>query len=483
MASPRIMVVEDESIVGMDIKEKLKDLGYDVPALVSSGKEAVRKAVKIKPDLVLMDIVLKGDIDGVEAAKKIYSRTGIPVVYLTAHSDENTLQRAKITEPFGYILKPFEVRDLHTAIEIALYKDKKQKEFVERNKYLVSTLKSVGNAVITTDREGQVTYMNPFAELLTGLNSDEAFLKGLGEVFKVLKEGKGSQLESLARRTIRKENINRIKSPIRLITPDGKKLTVDVNAAPLRDDIEEITGVVLTFQDIMGQKPADLKSLERLKLKTAPYDEMECITMIVQTSSPLILEGIRKIIQTEKDIDIIDEASDSSEIIPIVELKKPNVLIIDTASHEIMIEELLDTIKGYSPETEIILYIHGVDEQFVINAISWGVRGFISDTSKPGHLIQAIRTVSNGHIWAELDILTKILTRILPSRTGKPKTLYPNLTKREKEIVKLVVQGDRNKAICKKLFISEKTVKSHLTNIFKKLGVRNRHQLAIRFEN
>jgi CheY-like chemotaxis protein len=128
MAQTRIMVVEDEGIVALDIQRKLEERGYEVPAVLSTGEEAVRQAEALRPDLVLMDIHLAGALDGTEAANQIRARVGIPVIYLTAYSDDDTLQRAKRAEPFAYLLKPFEERKLHTAVEIALYKHRMDQE-------------------------------------------------------------------------------------------------------------------------------------------------------------------------------------------------------------------------------------------------------------------------------------------------------------------------------------------------------------------
>ena len=128
MTKARILVVEDEGIVALNIQSSLESLGYDVPVVVASGEEAIEEAERTRPDLVLMDIMLEGEWDGVEAAEQIRQRFNIPVIYLTAYADENTLQRAKIAEPFGYLLKPFEERELHTTIEIALYKHKAEEE-------------------------------------------------------------------------------------------------------------------------------------------------------------------------------------------------------------------------------------------------------------------------------------------------------------------------------------------------------------------
>lgn len=118
----KILVVEDEIIVAEDIRFRLKKLGYIVTATVASGEEAIEKVTENQPDLVLMDIVLKGDMDGVTAAEKIQNKVDIPTIYLTAYADDKTLQRAKLTNPFGYIIKPFQQNDLRVAIEIALHR-------------------------------------------------------------------------------------------------------------------------------------------------------------------------------------------------------------------------------------------------------------------------------------------------------------------------------------------------------------------------
>ncbi len=130
-AEGRILVVEDEHIVAMGIKRMLKSLGYTVTGVASSGEDAISKAESTFPDVVLMDIMLKGDMDGVEAAREIRERFDVPVVYLTAYSDNKILERAKKTEPFGYIVKPFDEKDLHSSIEIALHRHRKEKETTE----------------------------------------------------------------------------------------------------------------------------------------------------------------------------------------------------------------------------------------------------------------------------------------------------------------------------------------------------------------
>ena len=128
MPNKRIMIVEDEWIVAEEIKRCFQKLGYTVSSVVASGEDAFQKAEEDRPDLVLMDIILQGEMDGIEAAKQIRSRLNIPVVYLTAYADKKVLERAKTTEPFGYLIKPFEERELYATIEMALYKHKIEEE-------------------------------------------------------------------------------------------------------------------------------------------------------------------------------------------------------------------------------------------------------------------------------------------------------------------------------------------------------------------
>lgn len=138
MSKAKILVVEDESIVSKDIQLSLKKLGYKVIGSATTGAKAIEMALQLKPDIILMDIMLKGDINGIRATKRIQTKANIPVIYLTAYADENTLERAKVTQPYGYIIKPFKEIDLQTSIEMALYKHKKQLELLDDRDRLYS---------------------------------------------------------------------------------------------------------------------------------------------------------------------------------------------------------------------------------------------------------------------------------------------------------------------------------------------------------
>ena len=142
MSKNNILVIEDEAIVSKDIQQSLKRLGYNIVGSAATGERAVELAIEKKPDLVLMDIMLKGEMSGIDAAEKIKEQISIPVIYLTAYADENTLAKAKVTEPYGYIIKPFKEVDLHTSIEMALYKHSKEKEVIKERDFLYSLVEN-----------------------------------------------------------------------------------------------------------------------------------------------------------------------------------------------------------------------------------------------------------------------------------------------------------------------------------------------------
>jgi two-component system, cell cycle sensor histidine kinase and response regulator CckA len=163
-----VLVVEDEALIARTLKRALQRLGYHVPQSAGSAGEALRAMGTVAPDLVLMDINLKGELDGIATAATIRRRWDVPVVYLTSHSDDATLARAKDTGPHGYLIKPFNDRDLRITIEVALRKHELEAELARRERWFSTTLQSIGDAVIAADSEDRITFMNAVAERITG---------------------------------------------------------------------------------------------------------------------------------------------------------------------------------------------------------------------------------------------------------------------------------------------------------------------------
>lgn len=172
MSKINVLVVEDESIVSKDIQHSLKKLGYNVVGASSTGEKAIELAGEERPDIILMDIMLKGDMNGIEAAEKIKEHYSIPVVFLTAYADESTLSKAKITEPYGYILKPFKEIDLHTTIEMAVYKHGKEQEMVKERDLLFSLVEN-------KEGSGDYIFVKSNSKLVKLNNSDIYYIEAL----------------------------------------------------------------------------------------------------------------------------------------------------------------------------------------------------------------------------------------------------------------------------------------------------------------
>jgi PAS domain S-box-containing protein len=254
MDNKKILIVEDERIVAEDIKNSVQNLGYEVLAVTSLGAEAVKIAGELVPDLVLMDIKLEGDIDGIEAANEIRSLRNIPVVYLTAHADENTLSRVKVSNPSGYIIKPFEDKELKTTLELALYKSDMEKKLKDSEKWFSTTLMSINDAVIATDRRGFVTFINPVAEKLTGWKRKDAMGKPIITVFNIIDEETGRRVVNHVSGAICGETqFFRTKDTV-LKSKDGVKIPIEESCDPIKDDRGNIIGTVLVFRDITERK-------------------------------------------------------------------------------------------------------------------------------------------------------------------------------------------------------------------------------------
>ncbi|MDZ7967998.1 MAG: response regulator [Nostoc sp. DedSLP03] len=256
MTKAKILVVEDEAIVAKDLQYRLNKFGYLVPAIASSGEEAINIAREISPDLVLMDIKLKGSMDGIEAAEEIYKRLDIPVIYLTAYADENTLERAKITEPFAYLLKPFKERELQTNIEITLIKHGLEKQLKVNKKWLDALLKSISDGVIASDLQDSITFMNPVAENLTGWKQEEACGRNSSEIFNIANGETHNSIESPTIKVLQDGIIVNLPAETILINKNGAEIPIDDSAAPIKDDKDNITGAVLVFRDITERKRA-----------------------------------------------------------------------------------------------------------------------------------------------------------------------------------------------------------------------------------
>jgi PAS domain S-box-containing protein len=245
MAHERILIVEDETITAMDICERIRALGYEPLGPVASGRDAIENICVLCPDLVLMDIALRGPMDGVQAAEAIQSTHPCPVVYVTAHSDRSTLDRAKLTAPYGYVLKPVNERELHVAIEIALHRHRMEEQLMESKEWFRVTLKCVDEAIIALDTSGRVTFINPAAQTLLGWPEADALGAGALAVFNVISE------ESASPGGIALERGDKYVS---ILTKEKKTISVVYRAAPIAIGTDPAMGTVIIFRETSSDR-------------------------------------------------------------------------------------------------------------------------------------------------------------------------------------------------------------------------------------
>jgi len=242
-----ILVVEDEGIVAMDLQHRLINMGYSVPTVAASGQDALKKAAEVRPDLVVMDIRLRGDMDGIEVAEQIRDLLDVPPVYLTAYTDEDTLRRAKITEPFGYIVKPYDERTLRSTIEMALYRCQTERQLKQSEAWLEATLRCVSEAIVAADEDSRVVFMNAEAETLTGRKPSETLGLKLGEVVRFVSSGKQVRAEELI------DTVRRSYSPVALsnhtlVAAQDVFVPIEGRVAPILNKQGGIGGVVVAMR-------------------------------------------------------------------------------------------------------------------------------------------------------------------------------------------------------------------------------------------
>ena len=252
----KILVVEDEQILAMDVRAQLSELGYDVVGIASTGKEALRLAEARRPDLVLMDIQLQGSIDGIAAAGEIRRRWQAPVVFMTAFAGEESLSRAKLSGAYGYLPKPFEAKQLNATVSIALQQHRMTREIFQEHGWLTTVLASMSDGVIATDLEGRIKYLNPVAEKLIGWTLAEALLRPVEEVYALRKQD-GTPVEQCQLRRVLATNRATGSERFLLVAPERPVIFIEDSAAPIHDAQGRITGAVTVITDVTERERSE----------------------------------------------------------------------------------------------------------------------------------------------------------------------------------------------------------------------------------
>lgn len=253
MEKTRILIVEDEGLVARDLESMVRNLGYRVVGICSTAEEALGLIKTRRPDLIIMDIVLQGRMDGIKAADEIRRRYNLPIIFLTAHTDAATFQRAKVTNPLAFVHKPVEQKELLTMIEMALYKHQTEMKLREKEEWLSTILEGVADGVIATDAQGVVTFMNPVAEALTGWKPDSGVSRRLEDIV-MLYDGDKEVSFFLSPQEIIEHGRFPKNIPNLWIVNQHKKTPVEIKASIIRDENGTPSGLVILLRDITERR-------------------------------------------------------------------------------------------------------------------------------------------------------------------------------------------------------------------------------------
>ncbi len=330
-ATPSILIVEDEVIVAEDVRRRLEEMGYTITGVVSRGDQALAQVRRVHPDLILMDIGLKGTVDGVEAAKMVLAEEDIPIVFASAYSDDATLRRAKTIDPFGFVLKPFDERELRTAIEIGLYKHQTERRLREREAMYRSLVELSTDAIAMLDVQGTIQFCNGQKAAMHGFASPDALLGRHALAF-VAPEDK-DRAEQMLAGVLRGEPLT--DALLTFVRDDGTPVRAEVSAmllaeAPnrgtrvmcvehdvtrrlqtedeLRLAVRQLEFVVenlddgILFEDASGRvrlTNSAFRSMFRVDGTTtapgAPYDGLAQVTSVLMTDAPAYLRRIEQV--------------------------------------------------------------------------------------------------------------------------------------------------------------------------------------------
>ncbi len=261
-----ILIVEDEGLIALDLKRKLELAGYRVSGIDDNGPDALASVERTRPAMVMMDIRIHGSQDGVEVAGEIRRRFDIPVIFTTAHADRETLERARITEPYGYIVKPFHAVDFRAQIEVAIWKHKMEQKLRASEAWLSTTFRNTADALISTDAQGDVILMNPPAESLTGWTGAEARGNPLLEVLQLFEEATGRPAANPLNAIHEGRDPGAIRRAYKQFRRDGSGPTIVETVFSTSYADGQLQGLIVVFRDITAQRMAEKDSRRRDKI-------------------------------------------------------------------------------------------------------------------------------------------------------------------------------------------------------------------------
>lgn len=449
MAGEQILVVEDQRAVAGALRMRLRGLGYDVTAIAKDGIEAIEKANELQPDLILMDIRLGDGMDGIEAAQRIRSHSNIPVIYISAHVDQKLLDRARATQPAGFINKPFTTKDLLTAIDFALHRGNGNISLPELPAESQPHERS-RDAVVTTDIEGRITFVNRAAERVIGWQRKQLLGRSLVEVIAPLYNLAIPDAQKIFDQVLLRGEEQALSRPLGSRAPDAQK-EADV-ITPLFDSRGQSYGVALRFgQDAKEPSNTDVKHIEKAYSRA-----MEAIPIgILIVSRDMRVHHMnrcaRELMQRTRSLDFRNQHLQAQDRQIDEKLRSLIGAAADKAE------------KGIQDETGAI-FIKGAASGDQIEILVTPVANVGGGDTEPCVVLYLFD--ANGHRRISYDMLTQ---------------LY-GLTQTEAKLVQLLTNGMTLDEAAEELEISVNTVRTHLKHIFHKIGINRQSDLIHRIE-
>ena len=249
MQPKKILIVEDEGVVALSLQAVLNKMGYMVVGIAITGNEAIRMATDLHPDVILMDIHIKGDKDGIQTTEKINEISDVQVIYLTAYADDETVNRALKTRSHSYLVKPYNPRELYSNIEFAIYKRRLKDRIGTHRENLEMLLTKIPDTGIIFDTNGKVVYLNSAAETLTGWKSDELIGKNAFDILNICISQVDDVIDDSLSRTLALGAINYLPPVATIQTKGGKTRRVDLKTGLVKDDSGEHKFIVILLKE------------------------------------------------------------------------------------------------------------------------------------------------------------------------------------------------------------------------------------------
>jgi PAS domain S-box-containing protein len=477
----RILVVEDDAATALGLRDVLRRLGHDVTGMVATGSDAVREAESGKPDIILMDISLSGPTNGIDAATSIHQSLGIPVLFITAHSDPATLLRAHEAEPYGFILKPFARNDLRVAIEVAFHKHRADTRLRESERHLSTTLQAIGQAVISTNQQGEVAFVNPAAEALMGIPSRVAFGKPVTSLLTLLDPESRTPL-----------NIDRDWTGEAILSDGtGREVTVMGSIAAISSDEGETlsrSGQVIALREVNEARRADpersrpvepvFRVSEEERRHLLSFEGKPRARIFLVQDHPITRHGLEQLIGSQADMDVCGCAGDTTAALHGIDDTEPDLVIADLSLNGSDGLELVKGIRSTKAHPSVLILSTFDESVYAQRALRAGARGYIMKAEPPERLLSAMRRILSGGIYLSENESVRALENLTGATPPAASNPVEQLSDRELEVFRRIGQGTSLREIAATLHISVKTVETHCAHIKSKLNIGNSRELV-----